>query len=134
MEIEQQPQRDVQQFHVTLQQSWPHDPVHFDGGANDLTGESVSFGEIRVHGVGLILEQKETKETKNASHRILRHIYQYQFVKIIFSPCLTSGEWAASADNKTAGPSRAQISLWAAAGCAISHGTMSSITRPTSSQ
>ena len=47
-----------------LQQSWPHDPVHFDGGANDLTGESVSFGEIRVHGVGLILEQKETKATK----------------------------------------------------------------------
>src|ERR1017187_5467495 len=88
MEIEQQPQRDVQQFHVTLQQSWPHDPVHFDGGANDLTGQSVSFGEIRVHGVGLILEQKETKETKNASHRILRHMYRYQFVKGIFSPNL----------------------------------------------
>ena len=55
-------------------------------GANDLTGESVSFGEIRVHGVGLILEQKETKETKNASHRIFRHIYQYQFVKLFIRP------------------------------------------------
>src|ERR1017187_4048661 len=100
MEIEQQPQRDVQQFHVTLQQSWPHDPVHFDGGANDLTGQSVSFGEIRVHGVGLILEQKETKETKNASHRILRHIYQYQFVKVILSPCLG----ASRSSHRASGP------------------------------
>jgi hypothetical protein len=28
-----------------LQQSWPHDPVRLDGGANDLTGESVRFGK-----------------------------------------------------------------------------------------
>jgi len=34
------------------------------------------------------LEQKETKETKNASHRIECHIYQYQFVKVIFRPAL----------------------------------------------
>ena len=39
-------------------------PVHLDGGANDRTGESVRFGESRVHGVGLGLEQKETKEAK----------------------------------------------------------------------
>jgi len=32
-------------LHWAGQQSWPHDPVHFDGGANDLTGESVSFGQ-----------------------------------------------------------------------------------------
>jgi hypothetical protein len=38
--------------------------VHLDGGANDLTGESVRSGEGRVHGVGPRLEQKETKETK----------------------------------------------------------------------
>jgi hypothetical protein len=38
--------------------------VHFDGGANDLTGERVSSGEKRVHGIRLILEQKEMKETK----------------------------------------------------------------------
>jgi hypothetical protein len=47
-----------------LQPSWPHDPVHRDGGANELTGESVRFAESRVHCVGLGLEQKETKETK----------------------------------------------------------------------
>ncbi len=40
--------------------------MHFDGGANDLTGESVSFVEKRVHDVRLNLEQKETKETKNS--------------------------------------------------------------------
>jgi hypothetical protein len=34
------------------------------GGANDLSRESVRFGEQRVHGVGLVLEQKQTKETK----------------------------------------------------------------------
>ena len=28
-----------------LQQSSPHDSVPFDGGANDVTGECVSFGE-----------------------------------------------------------------------------------------
>ena len=38
--------------------------MHFDGGANYLTGESVSFGESRVHVIGLILEQKITKETE----------------------------------------------------------------------
>ena len=27
------------------EQAWPRDPVHFDRGANDLTGESVSFSE-----------------------------------------------------------------------------------------
>jgi hypothetical protein len=42
-----------------------------------------------MHDVGLILEQKQTKETKNASHCIYRHIYQYQFVKVVFSPGLT---------------------------------------------
>jgi hypothetical protein len=40
--------------------------VHFDGGANNLTGKPVSSDESRVHGVVLILEQKETKETKNS--------------------------------------------------------------------
>src|SRR5271166_505921 len=49
-----------------LQQSWPHDPVHFDGGANNFTRESVSFGEKRVHVIGLDMEQKETKGTKNS--------------------------------------------------------------------
>jgi hypothetical protein len=34
------------------------------GGANDLSRESVLFGEQRVHGVGLMPEQKQTKETK----------------------------------------------------------------------
>jgi hypothetical protein len=28
-----------------LQKSGPHDPVHFDGGGNDLTRKSVSLGE-----------------------------------------------------------------------------------------
>ena len=34
------------------------------------------------------LEQKETKETKNATHLIYRHIYQYHFVRVILSPSL----------------------------------------------
>ena len=33
---------------------------------DDLTGEPVSLGEERVHVIGLVLEQKETKETKNS--------------------------------------------------------------------
>ncbi len=32
-------------FKDALPQSWPLDPVHFDGGANDLTGQPVSFRE-----------------------------------------------------------------------------------------
>ena len=39
-------------------------PVHLDGGANGLTGESVSFREIQVHCAGLLFEHKQTKETK----------------------------------------------------------------------
>ena len=40
--------------------------MHFDGGANNLTREPVSSDELRVHGVFLILEQKETKKTKKS--------------------------------------------------------------------
>ena len=40
--------------------------MDFDGGANHLTGESVSFGESRVRVIGLVLEQKGTKETENS--------------------------------------------------------------------
>ena len=53
-------------FSEALQQSWPHDPVHFDGGANKLTGESVSSGEKRVHVNSLVMEREETKGTKNS--------------------------------------------------------------------
>ncbi len=52
-----------------LQQSGPHDPVHLDGGTNDLTREAVSLFEERMHFVAFALktntfEQKKTKETK----------------------------------------------------------------------
>ena len=49
-----------------LQPSSPHDPVHFDGGSDDFTREVVCFGEKRVHNAGSILEQEETKETKES--------------------------------------------------------------------
>ena len=81
MGVEQEPKRHVQQHQESQQlclvdrqqvldglevneQSWPHDPVHVDGGANDHTGESTRFRESLVLGVGLCLEQKETKETE----------------------------------------------------------------------
>jgi hypothetical protein len=50
------------------------DPRHYVGGEEivDLTGESVSIGEWRVHVVGLVLEQKETKETKNSGGKQVR--------------------------------------------------------------
>jgi hypothetical protein len=38
--------------------------VHKGGGTNAHSGEPVNSAEERVHGVGLILEQKETKKTK----------------------------------------------------------------------
>jgi hypothetical protein len=38
--------------------------VYFNGGANDVTGESVSIGESWVHAVTSGLEQKRTKATK----------------------------------------------------------------------
>ena len=49
-----------------LEQSWPRHPVQVDRGADDLAGESITFGEERVHVIGLVFEQKETKETKNS--------------------------------------------------------------------
>src|SRR5262249_13357968 len=53
-------------FVDTLQQSWSHDPVHFDGGANSLTREPISLREERVHR-GLTFEHKQTKQTKRAN-------------------------------------------------------------------
>src|SRR5262249_30227387 len=53
-------------FVDTLQQSWSHDPVHFDGGANSLTREPISLREERVHR-GLTFEHKHTKQTKRAN-------------------------------------------------------------------
>jgi hypothetical protein len=54
----------------TAQQSIPAEPLHPLMAAPgvaiqpQLSRESVRFGEQRVHGVGLMLEQKQTKETK----------------------------------------------------------------------
>jgi hypothetical protein len=45
VKVEQKPQRHVEQFHVTEQQPRSHDPVRFDGGSDDLTGQSESLGE-----------------------------------------------------------------------------------------
>jgi hypothetical protein len=42
--------------------------VHFDGGANDLTGGPGRIREERVHYRGLMFEQKETKQTRKINH------------------------------------------------------------------
>jgi hypothetical protein len=50
-----------------LQQSRPHDPVLFDGGVDDLSGEFVGFREQWMHDAPRVLEQKQTEETNDLS-------------------------------------------------------------------